>query len=233
MGKIINSGAFLVITDFNFLPQDLSESWVEEYTDNYLIYDKAHRYIETDKIKHQKNVGANIYDIFYFIVNNYENLPEITIFCKGNVIPRHCGVEKFKKIINNKEFTTIENYIRDTPKWSKDIYAYVDETDAYHENPREVDFTAAYIHKSRYIFTYNQMLNEIFENPTFGEYIRFALGANHIIPKIDILRYNKKFYETMKEYVSWDVKPGEAYILERVIFTLFNNDFIIKDRFKN
>jgi hypothetical protein len=55
------------------LPQDLKTSWVEEYTDNYLIYDRTHRFDESDKIKHQVNVGANIYDIFDFIVNNYDN----------------------------------------------------------------------------------------------------------------------------------------------------------------
>ena len=193
MEKIITSGAFLVVTDFGFLPENLSQSWVEEYTDNYLIYDRVHRFEESDKIKHQVNVGANIYDIFDFISNNYDNLPETIIFCKGNVIPRHCGYEKFKNIINNTNFTTIENYIRETPPYSKGIYSFVDETDAYHENPIEVNSTVAHIHKSKYIFSYQEMLNSIFENPIFGEYIRFAPGGNHIIPKKDIL----KNYETL------------------------------------
>ena len=222
MEKIITSGAFLVVTDFGVLPENLSQSWVEEYTDNYLIYDRVHRFEESDKIKHQVNVGANIYDIFDFISNNYDNLPETIIFCKGNVIPRHCGYEKFKNIINNTNFTTIENYIRETPPYSKGIYSFVDETDAYHENPIEVNSTVAHIHKSKYIFSYQEMLNSIFENPIFGEYIRFAPGGNHIIPKKDILKYNKHFYETMRHYVSWHVQPGEAYILERAMFTLFN-----------
>jgi hypothetical protein len=76
------------------------------------------------------------------------------------------------------------------------------------------------------------MLNEIFEDATVGEYIRYAPGGNHIIPKSDILKYNKHFYETMREYVSWHVKPGEAYLLERAIFTLFNNSFTIKEKYK-
>ena len=68
--KIITTGAKLIITDYGFLPHDLENSWVLNYTDNYLIYDRQHRFIETDKIKHQINVGANIYDIFDFITNN-------------------------------------------------------------------------------------------------------------------------------------------------------------------
>ena len=196
MEKIITSGAFLVVTDFGVLPENLSQSWVEEYTDNYLIYDRVHRFEESAKIKHQVNVGANIYDIFDFIATNYENLPEIIIFCKSNVIPRHCGFEKFKNIINNREFTTIENYIRDHQRHSPGIYSFVDETDAYHENHNEVNNTVAYIHKSKYIFSYQEMLNSIFENPIFGEYIRFAPGGNHIIPKKDILKYSPKLKET-------------------------------------
>jgi hypothetical protein len=232
MDKIITSGAFLVITDFGFLPLDLKTSWVEEHTDNYLLYDRAHRFVESKKIKHQKNVGANIYDIFDFIVTNYETLPDTMIFCKGNVIPRHCGFDKFKEIINNTEFTTIENYIRDHPRHSPNIYSFVDETDAYHEKPIEVDATVAMIHLCKYVFSYRDMLNEIFEDATVGEYIRYAPGANHIIPKTDILKYNKHFYETMREYVSWHVQPGEAYLLERAIFTLFNNSFTIKEKYK-
>ena len=109
--KIITSGAFLVITDYNFLPDKIEESWVYEYTDNYLIYHKAHRFEESEKIKHQLNTGANIYDIFDFITNNYYNLPEIIIFCKGNVIPRHCGYEKFKSIINNTKLITVPSIL--------------------------------------------------------------------------------------------------------------------------
>jgi len=233
MEKIITSGAFLVITDFGFLPENLSQSWVEEYTDNYLIYDRVHRFEESDKIKHQVNVGANIYDIFDFIATNYENLPEIIIFCKGNVIPRHCGYEKFKNIINNTTFTTIENYIREAPKYSKGIYAFVSENDEYHENPIEVNATVRNVHKSKYIFSYQGMLDEVFENATVSEYIRFAPGANHIIPKSDILKYNKNFYLKMREYVSWHVQPGESYLLERALFTLFNNSFNIREKYKN
>ena len=231
--KIIKSGAFLVITDYNFLPLNLETSWVNEYSDNYLLYDRAHRFEENDKIKHQVNVGANIYDIFDFIVENYNNLPETTIFCKGNVIPRHCGFDKFKKIINNTEFTTIENYIREAPKYSPNCYAFVDETDAYHEKPIEVNATVARIHHGRDVFSLQQMLDIIYENGVVGEYIRFAPGGNHIIPKKDILKYNKHFYETMREYVSWHVQPGEAYLLERLMFTLFRNNFTIREKFNN
>lgn len=42
MGNIIKSN-FLVVSDYNWLPDNLEESWIHKYTDNYLIYDKFHR----------------------------------------------------------------------------------------------------------------------------------------------------------------------------------------------
>ena len=49
--KIITTGALLVVTDYNFLPLDIRESWIPRYTDNYLIYDRYHRFEESENIK--------------------------------------------------------------------------------------------------------------------------------------------------------------------------------------
>jgi hypothetical protein len=231
--RIIQTGAKLIITDFNMLPTKIEESWVVDFTDNFLIYDRANRYSESEKVKHQKNVGSNIYDIFDFITNNYENLPEIMIFCKGNVIPRHCGIRKFIEISNNTKFTPIENYIRETPPFHDGIYSYVDENDCYFECFTEVNDTVSGRYRSKTFFSYKSLLDEIFENGTHGHYLRFAPGSNYILIKQDVLKYNKHFYETMRDLVSWDVQPGEAYLLERMMFTLFENNFIIKEKYKN
>lgn len=233
MSYIIKTGAKLIITDYNFLNEDPKLWWVHNYTENFLIYDKAHRFEKDDKIIHQENVGANIFDFYTFISDNYNNLPEIMIFCKGNVVPRHCGKEKFDNIINNTSFTTIENYIREAPKYRQGIYAFVDENDNYHESPIEVDATVARVHHAKYVQSYGDLMKLIFENPQFDRYIKFAPGANFIISKKEVQRYNINFYKKMKEFTSWHQKPGEAYILERALVKIFQNDFIIKEEFKN
>ena len=56
---------FLVVSDYNWLPEKIEDSWVHKWTNNYLIYDRAHRFKESDKVKHQINVGQNIFDIFF------------------------------------------------------------------------------------------------------------------------------------------------------------------------
>lgn len=225
---------FFVITDYNHLPQDLSQSWIPKYAgENYLIYDRADRWAETDKIKKQINVGENIYDMADFIVNNYDNLPEVMVFVKADVIPRHCGEEKFAKIIKNNFYTPIENYCRETQGYSEGAYAYVDENDCYWENSHEVNNLLRVTHPGKYFTNYQSFFHEVFENPTFGYYLRFAPGGCHLITRKDILRYNKEFYELIRKITSWDIRPGEAFILERGIYTIYTNNYIIKDKYKN
>jgi hypothetical protein len=228
----MKSDAFFVITDYNHMPQDLSESWISKYAKNYLIYDKAGRWKENENIKKQINVGQSVYDMFDYILNNYDNLPEMVCFVKGDVIPRHCGEEKFSKIIHNKEYTSIENYSRIIEQYTDGAYSFVDENDNYHENSGEVNYTVASIHHGKYFNNYESFLSEIFENPEFNQYIKFPPGGCHLIPRENILRFNKSFYEDARLWVSWDVRPGEAFLFERAGTTLFTSNWIIKEKYK-
>lgn len=227
------SDAFFVITDYNHLPQDLSESWVSKYAKDYIIYDRADRWVESDKIRKQINVGENIYDMFDFIVTNYSNLPEVMVFVKADVIPRHCGEEKFARIIHNKEYTPIENYSRTVAGYTNGAYSYVDSDDGYMERSGEISYLLSHIHPGKYFKTYNDFLYEVYEDPEFPDYIRFAPGGCHLITKKDILKYNKQFYEMLKESTGWDIRPGEAFLLERAIYTIFKNSFRIKEKYRN
>lgn len=224
---------YFIITDYNHLPDDISKSWIAKYAkNNYVIFDRADRWIESDNIKKQINVGENIYDMFDFIVENYGNLPDIMIFVKADVIPRHCGEEKFSKIINNDYFTPIENYCRTVSGFSPNAYAYVDENDGYMESSNEINYVLT-IHPCKYLNSYNHFFYEVYENPIFNQYIRFAPGANYLITKNDILKYNINFYEMVRSIVSWDIRPGEAFIIERALYIIFNNNFNIKEKYKN
>lgn len=251
MNKIITSGALLVISDYNWLPSNLEDSWIKKYTDNYLIYDRAHRFEENSKIKHQKNVGQNVYDIFDFIYENYDNLPEIMIFCraaflnpKDNGTPRfnekgeklsngNCSEEKFKEIANNKTFTEIhdfgyeahlryKNQPQPASKLDEDGFGFLEINNSWWFNS----------HSGKYFNNYNVFLNEIYDNPEYPEYVRFSPGANYIIPKTNIIRYSRKFYEKMREFIGWDIITGEAHLFERALYTIFTCDYKIKDKYK-
>lgn len=63
--------AFFVVSQWN---NDVS--WIEDYTDQYVIYDKSNTLEQSEKVIKCPNVGHNLHDIFHFIYNNYENQPE-------------------------------------------------------------------------------------------------------------------------------------------------------------
>lgn len=48
-----------------------------------------------------KNVGVDAYDKFHFIVNNYDNLPDIVIFTTDNALVEKKKIKKLKYIIKN------------------------------------------------------------------------------------------------------------------------------------
>lgn len=62
-------------------------SWIKEYTDNYFVYNKG-EVIEGDyRILNVENIGGNQRDIFKFIIDNYENLPELMAFVQAFIFP--------------------------------------------------------------------------------------------------------------------------------------------------
>lgn len=245
---------FLVVSDYNWLSQNLEESWVHKYTDNYLIYDRAHRLKETDKVKWQRNVGQNIYDMFDFIVTNYDNLPDVTIFCRACIFfpknwkkPKSHGnisEENFIRLINNQTFTelhdniglefhkggSLKSKIANFIRYGKILPSSKMDIDG---GFMEINNSWYFRHyKGKYFNNLNDFLKDVYVNPIIPEYIRFSPGASYIIPKANILKYSKNFYEKMREYIGWDIIVGEAHMFERCLYTIFTCNYEVKDKYK-
>ena len=160
-------------------------------------------------------------------------LPDIICFVKGDVIPRHCGEDKFSDIIHNKHYTSIENYSRVLEKYKPGCYSFVDDNDNYHENSNEVNYVASVIYPGKYYNNYKNFLSDIYENSFVGEYIKFPPGGCHLVPKENILRYNIEFYKWLRSIVDYEIRPGEAFLLERATTTIFTTNWIIRDKYRN
>jgi hypothetical protein len=243
--KIIKNN-FLVVSDYNWLPENICESWIGEATDDYLIYDRFHRpeWEESDKLIKQKNVGQNVYDIFDFIVTNYDNLPNNTIFCRSAFLfpkdtgtPRlnekgeklstgNCSKEHFFKLANNTTFTELHDFGPEV----HDGYASRMGPDGSFLEINNSWFAPYGTRK--YYYNTNTFLQDMYVDPIIPIYIRFSPGANYIIPKDNILKYSKKFYERIREILSHDIIVTEAYILERCIYTIFTCDWEVKEIYK-
>ena len=97
--------AFFVVCRFK---EDIS--WIEQYTDQYIVYNKGEPIYDNPKvINHIPNFGNDTGIYPMFIHDHYDNLPEVICFLQGNPFD-HCRKEKFDKIIFNETYTPITNY---------------------------------------------------------------------------------------------------------------------------
>lgn len=244
MDKLIKDN-FLVVSDYNWLPDNLEESWIHKYTDNYLIYDKFHRDIwtESTKIIKQKNVGQNHYDMFDFIISHYDNLPDTIIFCRACLFyPKgkkwkptperqastgNYNEEAFIKVCNNTTFTELHDFGPEvhngqSSKLDSDGFGYTEINNSWYFGCLP----------SKYYNNLNKFMADMYINPPMPQYIRFSPGGNYIIPKANILKYSKKFYERIREIMSWDIITGEIHMIERATYTIFTCNWEVKDEYK-
>lgn len=195
---------FLVISQFN---RDLS--WVPEYTDNYLIYDrsndpayKLHLSVDKSKVITSPNVGYNSYDYFRYIVDNYDNLPEVVIFAKSWSWPRHVSKEFFDRVMNNQHFTPLVD-----PKMHKDRWPYGFFSPEGLVCELNTDAFLVPERPTKYVHGYNDFLRFCFKDPIIPRYRMFAPGGDYIVPRANILKLPKVFYENLKLF-----KIGRAHV---------------------
>ena len=215
MNKIKSN--FLVISNYN---NDIS--WVPEYTDNFIIYNKGNLLspsIDPKKIIESPNIGYNFYDYFTYIIENYDNLPDCIIFAKGNTFPRHVSKEFFETIMNNDWFTPIEDLkVHDT------VFpvSFVSPDGGFCEINN-----SWYIKKfkTKYFSNYNDFLRFVYKDPVIPLYTRCAPGGNYIIPKANILKLPKVVYENLRLFISHCTLAGETHFEERIAYTLWMSNF--------
>lgn len=229
----------IIISDYGWLPDNIEESWIYKTNFEFKIYDKKHRlnFKKYKEVIYQKNVGQNIYDILDHIIENYYNLDEITIFCRGCILfPKNrkkplsngnCSEKKFFELIKKEKFTEIHDYESEIQNGTS---SYVSKDGGYYEKN-----TSWYLrkHKPKFFITYNLFMTYIFSNYEKLNYVRFSPGAAYLIPKKNILYYDIKFYKVIKKFVSWNAVVGDAHIVERALYYIFSNTYTQRKSYSN
>ena len=183
----------------NFSQSDLE--WVKEYEpDDVIIYDKK-----------DKNFGYNIYDYLDYIVKNYDFLPEICFFVKGNMLERHITKQEFVKLVNNKTFTPLltQNHATYMPVCYYHDGLYYERNDSWY----------MFEHERKHFSTYNEFADIMGLPKT--EYLGFAPGACYIVPRENILKRSKEFYQKLLSFVDYCQLPAEAHAIERALYTIW------------
>lgn len=182
--------------------------WIANYTNDYVLYDRSSRPLSNSIVV--PNIGSNISDFFKFIIDNYDNLPNVAVFCKANLF-KYITKEEFDKVKDNKIFTpllTQHHKEKEGICWyDKGIYCEIN----------NLWYLGSHKCKSS-----NSMWEIIDLLGLKGKpYLEFAPGSNYILPKENILKHSKEFYIKLKSYLDWDVYPGEAQICERGLWYLW------------
>ena len=174
--------------------------WVKRYTDSFIVYHK-------DNV----NVGYNISTMMSFIVENYEHLPDVCVFVKDNVLERHITREEFDKVIGNKTFTPL---LTQKHEEKEGICYYKD--GMYYEVNNSWFFSS---YPSKYFHSYNEFA-DIMGLPK-PDFIPFAPGASYIVPKENILKHPKEFYQKLLEFCSWSQINAESHCIERALYIIW------------
>tara|TARA_A100001201_G_scaffold32125_1_gene34601 strand:- start:3801 stop:4502 length:702 start_codon:yes stop_codon:yes gene_type:complete len=200
--------------------------------DNIIIYDRSDEEKDWSHLGtsiRSPNVGENIYDIMRYIVEYYDDLPDVAVFIKGNMFQRpeerggaeyYTTVERFYRALQAEYFLPIERF-HETTEFIVNGGGFI--------QPRWEALSNQTIY-TRHFATMPDMMRRLFKNPPSFRYNRFAPGGNYVVPKANILKFSKAFYKKLKFFVSYEPPEefqstsGEAYLIERLLYMMWTED---------
>lgn len=187
--------------------------WLRDYTEDAVIYDRSDNYTGywfggTNIItKTVPNLGSDIYDKFSFIIENYNNLPEVAVYTKANLF-KYITKQEFDNIKDNKVFTPLLTQNHQT----REGVCYYKDRMYYEIN----NYWYLIAHPARYA----KEIKEFFHMEDRA-YNCFAPGSNYILTRENIHKTPLETYYKLRSYLDWTVYPGDAQLLERNLYYLW------------
>lgn len=188
-----------------------------ELIDQIYIYNKF--YTESDFIeKHCRNIslpniGREAHTYLYHIVQNYNQLNDVTVFLQGDPFPHSMGLEKQLRSIP-------------TECMSATLPLNKVETENEHHRYRYHD---SHPH-GLYLAYFMDILFDI--NLDRLQTMNVAYGAQFCVPKDIILSRPLDFYKYLLKIVSRKTLSVEPYIFERLWLYIFDPKIKISDTYK-
>ncbi len=181
--------------------------------DDYVLYDRSDdvRVWQYDNAITVPNIGSDIYDKFTYIIDHYDNLPDVACYTKANLF-KYITEEEFKKVKDNKTFTPLLTKNHEE-KFGVSFYS----PDGMYNEINNRWFLGP--HPCKHLGRADELFALL--NLNDKEYLKFAPGSNYIVPKENILKHPKEFYIKLHSYLDWAVYPGEAQIMERALYYLW------------
>lgn len=211
----------IVIARYN---EDLN--WITQEPFNrhpIIIYNKSDNanFTKSSNIKrvvNLPNVGREMHSYFYHIINNYDNLSDVTIFLPGSAdLPGK--FERSKSVVskventNNTTFscTHDDNFVNDNYNFEIDNYL------STHKNNQDINKdTSMEISNIR---PYGNWFNSIFKNNEKNTCISF--NSIIAVSRDTILQKPKSYYESLMRQVDKHQNPEIVHYLERSWYAVF------------
>jgi len=198
-------------------------SWVEDFCgDNYIVYSKGELNSWSPKnYESIPNVGYNIFSYFKYIVDHYEDLPEIVVFCKNNVFDRHVSEETFKRLCSRQVFTPFE----EPGRWQRLAFPVSQVCgDGGYLELNNCWYLGKYLRL--YFPDYYSFFDFIFEKSRHPVFLRFAPGANYLVPREHIKLRSKSFYKNLMKFVEHAPNSCESHFVERTLLAIWTSPLL-------
>ena len=206
---------FKILVNYNFTPDP---TWIG---DDYLIYDRSDdgvdhlKDFDKSKVIYTDNVGNVDYDKLSYLVDNYDNLPEVFLWGKTNLF-KYITPEEYEKVKDNTTFTPLLTQNHKTYSDNNGVVCYYS-GEMYHERNN-----SWYLNQFHSRFSSFDNFTDSFNLPRFGTFIPFAPGGNYILTKSTVHKYSVDYYDKMRSILPYCREPGEAQMTERVYYTLWS-----------
>lgn len=203
-----------VLINYNFTP-----TWLLKSDLDYLIYDRSDskEYLKDfpqDRIIYTENVGQVDYDKLNYLVDYYDELPDVFLWGKTNLF-KYITEEEYKKVANNKAFT---------PLLTKNHHTYSDRNGVmcYYQGDMYFERNSSWyldVLTSKYFMKFEEFAKE-FQLPS-PLYLPFAPGGNYILTRQAVHKYSRDFYAKLASILPYSREPAEAQMCERSYYLMW------------
>jgi hypothetical protein len=203
------------IVNYNHDPQD----WWLEYDMDATMYDRSDDGIKrtfSAKTYETKNIGDVDYDKLGYLIEHYDNLPDLFFWGKSN-IHKYCPKDELDVLMKQTIFTPL---LTKTHRTYMDHFGTVNyyAGEMYHERADSWFFNAGGV-DSKYFNNWHDWCIHFGLPRT--QYIPFAPGGNYLLTKECVHRYSRDFYEEMRDMLPHSRRPAEAQAAERSYFLMW------------
>lgn len=204
-----------ILVNYNYDP-----IWLKDYPElEVTIYDRSDDGIERNltqygKVYKTKNMGDVDYDKLSYLIENYDDLPDVFLWGKTNLF-KFVEEAEFEKALIKNDFYPLLKYDHKTysDRFSQVCFY---RGNMYYERADSWFFNATI---PKYFHTWEDWCLH-FTLPQEA-YIPFAPGGNYILTKKKVHNYSRDFYAEMRDTLPHAQRPAEAQACERSYYLMW------------